>query len=172
MKLSVSGFTLIELLVVTAIISVLAVMGAVNFKDTSAEQIIVKAVGQIQTQLRYAQSNATSGTMCAGAGASSWYLTFASENTIELNCNTGASPKQYTLENVKTAITGDSGCSIPIPAVFSYSSGVGKQTISSAGATSACLQSSTITISVTNTKNPEIAAKTLKVSSGGGINVK
>ena len=65
---SARGFTLIELLVVIAITSILAVMGFVNFKDFSSNQISVKAAGEIQTILRLAQSNATSSTLCDSKG--------------------------------------------------------------------------------------------------------
>ncbi len=178
MKLSALGYTLVELLVVTAIIAILAVVGVVNFKDSSTEQFMTKGVGDIQTRLRQAQSNASSGTLCDGHGAIIWYVKFTDEFTMELDCNAGVSPKTYTLENTKVAIKGDEDCiiadgsaSYPFPATFSYSPGASRQTISSTGASDACLSSQVITLSISSTKNPSLAPKTLKVSQGGAINV-
>ena len=151
---SAQGFTLIELLVVISIISILGVMGFVNFKDFSTDQVALKGVGQIQSLLRLAQTNATSFTVCNGITATAWYLNFPNSNTIQLNCNPGGTVKTYTLQDAQIVVTGDSGCAIPFPLTVNYSTGAGTQSLVSAGALPSCLLSSFITFTVQNTKNP------------------
>ena len=165
-----AGFTLIELLIVFSLTSILGVVGFVNFKDYAADQVATRAVGQIQSILRLAQSNATSYTNCNGAAVSSWSLSFTS-SSMQLSCNPSGTPKAYPLTDAAVVITGDSGCAIPLPATVSYSPGTAAQTVTSATALSTCLQSSTITFTVSNTRNPSSPAKTLKISKGGAINV-
>lgn len=166
------GYTLIELLVVISIIAILAVLGFVNFKNFATDQITVKAQGQVQTLLRLAQSNATSSTLCNGQGGVPWSLIFNNATSINLACGSANSvQKTYTLENVQVAITGDSNCSIGFPATISYSSRIGTQSLSSSGATNACLQSSAITFTVSNIRNPNASPRLFKVSKGGAIDV-
>ena len=166
------GFTLIELLIVISIIAIISVVGFVNFKGFSDDQVTINAVGQIQSTLRLAQSNATSSTLCNNSATTSWYLNFTSSTAFQLNCNPGGfTVKSYTLTDATVAITGSLGCSIPYPATVSYLPGAGKQTISSSGALASCLQSTKITFTVSNTKNPSASPIPLNISSGGAINV-
>ena len=59
-----AGYTLVELLVVISILAVLGVFVIVNFKNFAQDQVINKSIGQMQSVLRLAQSNATSGAFC------------------------------------------------------------------------------------------------------------
>ncbi len=169
MPVSRTGYTLIELLVVISILSVMAVVGFINFNFFASTQIISKAAGQIQTLLRLAQSNATSSTLCNNQGATSWSLRFVNTSTIELRCN-GASDtlqKTYNLENARVQIqcSGIEYAVLRLPAAFTYSSGAGTLT-------TACPSSSqTIIFTITNSLNPNTAPKTFKLSRGGAIDV-
>lgn len=170
-----AGFTLIELLVVISIIAVLSIVGFVNFKGFSQDQVTDKAVGQIQTYLRLAQSNATSQTLCNGQGAASWSLKFLTDaKTIELHCDPNDYLKNtYILENASFTITGAANCPISLPAILSYSSGAGTPNLSAGNPTTdTCLKSPTITFAVLNTKNPAALPRAFGVSKGGAINVK
>lgn len=158
-----SGYTLIELLIVISIIALLSVVGFVNFKDFSANQVAVKAAGQVQTLLRLAQSNATSSTKCNALGSSSWSLVFLDNKAIELRCNPGNSlQKVYNLDPGQVQI--QCGTTNIIPTTFTYATGVGTLTISN------CSQYP-VTLSATNTNNTNVLPKSFKVSSGGAINV-
>jgi len=165
MRLPVLGYTLIELLVVIAIVTLLATLGFVNFKDFAAQQVTIKAAGQIQTLLRLAQSNATSSTLCNGQGATSWFLSFTS-SSIDLRCNPGNFLKNtYTLENASLQLQCSGASNLSFPATFTYVTGVGTLT-------TACPQTSTsIIFTISNTLNPSASPKTFSISKGGAINV-
>ena len=171
-----AGFTLIELLVVISIISILSVMGYANYKDFATNQIAKKAVGQIQTYLRLAQSNATTSTLCNGQGSTSWSLKFKDPSTVELRCNPTDYPKSsLILENATLEIKGtiaDVPCSIGFPAFLNYSIGTasGKLTSSDTTVSQACLDSSTLTFTVTNAKNSN-DHPFFKISKTGAIDV-
>lgn len=169
-----NGYTLIELLVVISIIAILSVVGFVNFKDFSSSQIVPKAVGQIQSLLRLAQSNATSSTICNAQGALSWSLIFTN-TTLEMRCN----PSNYlvsttTLENAQIDSVKGSNCSAISPSTTpfttTYSSGGGSQTFSYTGAGLTCLASDTWIFTVSNTKDAT-KTKQFTISKGGAINV-
>ena len=170
-----SGFTLIELLVVISIIGILSVMGYANYRDFAANQIAKKAVGQIQTYLRLAQSNATTSTLCNGEGATSWSLKFADPSNIELHCNSSSALKTLNLENATVAITGEGNCTIDIPVILSYKVGSGAQNFSVDNTNttlSSCLGSSTFTFKVTNIKNPSASPVPFNITKGVEIDVK
>lgn len=163
------GYTLIELLVVISIISILAVLGFVNFKNFATDQVTVKAQGQVQTLLRLAQSNATSGTLCGTSGGLPWSLIFNATN-IGLACGlSNLVQKTYTLENAQVEIKG-SGCSaLRLPVTLSYSRGVGALTISPSDP---CLANATsIVFTISNTRNPSASPRPFNISKGGAIDV-
>ncbi len=168
-----AGYTLIELLVVISIISIMSVVGFVNFKGFSAEQVPIKAVSQIQSLLRLAQSNATSSTLC-GNTSGNWLLIFTDDKNINLAC--GSTPtvqKTYTLENaqIKSIIGSDCGTTSVVPLTITYSAGVGALTFSSSSfASFTCLSSSTWTFTLKNTLDNS-KTKIFKLSKGGAINV-
>lgn len=167
-----AGYTLIELLVVISIIGLLGVFTLSSLKGFSKDLPVNKALGEVQTLLRLAQSNATSSTLCNNQGAVSWSLKYLNATTIELRCNPADFLyRTYNLENAQVAITGDLGCPVLFPAILSYSSGMGTRTIFSSGVSTACLQSSTISITISNTKNTSATGKVLKMSKGGAIDV-
>ena len=178
-----SGFTLIELLIVISIIAIMSLVGFVNFKNFATDQITTKAIGQIKTLLRLAQSNATSSTICNGEGATSWSLIFNNDGqTIELHCSylvdkitTDYKKDEVKLENATLTISGSSNCAIGLPTTISYSvSKAGALSIVSDDQTTQtiCLQSDTITFKLTNLKNPTASPlPSFNISKGGAINV-
>ncbi len=158
-----TAYTLIELLVVIAIIGILSLVGFVNFKSFSADQVAVKAAGQIQSYLRLTQTNASTSTKCpvpppaTDQGAISWYLVF-SGNTINVECDTTATPgvlyRTYTLDsNVQVT----NACSNPI--IYTIGSGTLPSTVSDC------------TITVKNSSSATAAIKTISVTKGGAISV-
>lgn len=164
-----AGFTLIELLVVISIISILSVVGFVNFKGFSEDQATDKAVGQIQTLLRLAQSNATSGILCGTSGGVPWSLILNS-TSIDLACgSTNIVQKTYTLDSsaeIDTII--GSGCTGSImPVYLTYSPGVGALTFYAPGASNTCNASVSWTFTIKNTRNN--TTKSFIQSKGGAI---
>lgn len=189
MKLSVQGYTLIELLVVISIISILAIVGFVNFKDFSSDQVAIKAVGQIQSLLRLAQSNATTSTLCKKTdgtyeGGVSWSLIFRTTDSVDKAIDLACGPlnviqKTYILENaIIYSFKGfDCGSTGTLPFTITYSNitsanGVGALTFSYPGASPTCLTSTTWTFIVKNTLDTTTTkTKTFILSKGGTIDV-
>jgi len=164
-------YTLIELFVVMSIISIISVVGFVNFKDFSADQVTNKAVGIVQTVLRLAQSNATSSTFCDSQSGVSWKVIFNLDGvSINLVCGpTDFLQRTYSLENASLQIKGSScGSASTLPISLIYSFG-GSLTFSAADS---CLQSSsTLTITISNTKDVRASPKSFNLSKGGAIDV-
>lgn len=164
MRPAPAGYTLIELLVVISIISIMAMVGFVNYKDFAADQILVKAQGQLQSALRLAQANATSSVKCSNSGATSWrvfVLNSSNYATAYVICDPGATTvSSYTMDNVQVAATG-SGCSFNIFLSVNYSMGNGMLA-------STC---NSITFTLSNVRVPSTPVKTFTISKGGAIDV-
>ena len=175
-----AGFTLIELLVVISIIGILSVMGYANYKDFAANQVGVKAVRELQTYLRLAQSNATTSTVCNGQGAISWSLKFVDSSKIELHCSKQIEPTDnkistLILENATLLITGDNICpagGIGFPVTLTYLTGVGTQSLTSSdiNVIQTCKDSPTFIFTITNLKNGK--TQIFKITKGGAIDVR
>lgn len=169
-----AGYTLVELLVVISIMSMLAVVGFVNFRGISSDQVTIKAVGQIQTLLRLAQSNATSGTLCGSSGGVPWSLVFNSGN-VGLACGSPSTiQKTYILENAQIySLISSNSCTVNLATTqfyVAYSTGVGILTVSYSGATDNCKASDNWTFTIRNAQDTT-KTKTLILSKGGTINV-
>lgn len=145
---NLKGYTLIELLVVISIIALLAVVGFVNFKTFSANQVAVKAAGQIQSYLRLAQTNASTSTKCKNGLETTGWSVVLNTASVELECN-GVNQRTYALENVD--IENPDSC------ILVYSIGTG------------ALNNSCI-FTVINRSNRDLS-KTVEVTKGGAINV-
>lgn len=173
---NVRGYTLIELLVVISIIAIMAVVGFVNFKNFSASKVTEKAVGQVQTLLRLAQSNASSGTVCGSVGGVTWSLILkADKKNIDLVCGALDAPqlqKTYTLENaeIDSIKCSTTAAAFNPPLTISYAHLSGKMAFSS---TEGCVGSAAdLIITLKNKINPSAAQKTLTISKGGAIDVR
>lgn len=170
------GYTLIELLVVLTIMAVLSIVVFINYRTFSQDQILNKALGQVQIILRLAQSNATSGYLCAGQGGASWSVQFGSDNTkVEIYCDkTTTVQKSYTLENATVTSIQGSGCGSPYTSPFTtpikitYSPLYGNPKFE--GPTDICFttNSPSIVFTLTNTKGN---TKSFKLSKGGAIDI-
>lgn len=105
------GYTLIELLVVVTIIATISVMVFANYRGFSKDQVLIKATGQIQSLIKLAQSNASSGLKCASGdseSSSEWYVKFKpvtnNKSVLELSCykSAGISPASNTIMQTLT----------------------------------------------------------------------
>lgn len=161
------GYTLVELLVVISILAIMGGVGFISLNSFSSNQVTSKAVGQIQSMLRLAQSNATTSTICSNnEGSKSWSARFTNNKTIELYCSSAAGdkpPKTYTLENASMKIE-CAGNVLSFPITVTYSTGSGALTTNP-------VCSSLFVFTLSNTLNANATVKTFKVSKGGAIDV-
>ena len=174
---NIHGFTLIELLVVLTIMAVLSIIVFVNFKTFSQDQILNKALGQIQSFLREAQSNATASLACGGSGGVSWAVKFSADKVnLELVCGSSDSVKKtLTLDNVDvyslqcSPSSTDSTCP-PVGATFNPPLTISFAPLYGNVGFSACSASTlTLKVALRNLKNNNY--KCFTVSKGGAIDV-
>lgn len=173
---SARGFTLIELMVVIAITAILGIVAFVNFKDFAQNQVLNKAVGQIQTYLRLAQANATAGVLCSGQGGASWSVKFVDDTTLKLTCgSTGIDQKNLDLdENARidsikcspaSSECPQTGFNAPLTVNFAPLDGK----INFSAGDSCINTASTLLITLKNLKNNSY--KCFTISKGGAIDV-
>ncbi|MBI2018653.1 prepilin-type N-terminal cleavage/methylation domain-containing protein [Candidatus Daviesbacteria bacterium] len=167
------GFTLVELLVVISIMALLGVVAYANFKDFAQDQVVNKAIGQIQTAFRLAQANATSGVTCLDLGGADWSVQIRTDGTnVDLICGSSNSVVQTTiLENVEVDSVGGSACApgstsaLPLTVTYSKLSG----TVKIDGSDNCIDNSATVSVNFKNLKTSN--TKTFTISKGGAINV-
>lgn len=168
------GYTLLELLLVISITSLLSLIGFVNYKNFSSDQIVLKAVADIQNILRLTQSNATSQTFCADNVNTGPWKAVINESNIIITCGPqNITQKTLTLEN--SEVSSIKGLSCPsdsgLPFSVIYQRGVGSLTFSDTPPSSdLCLDSNSWTITITNSKDTS-KTKIFTISKGGAIDV-
>lgn len=169
------GFTLIELLIVISIIALLSIAAFVNFKDLVQDQIIKKAIGEIQTALRLAQANATSSFLCNGQASVDWKVNIRVDRVnVDLMCgDSDFIVKTTTLQNVQVESIEGSACTSPITTFtdlllkITYTKLSGSVKIDGPAD---CLDNSPkVLVNIKNTKTDNI--KTFTISKGGAIDV-
>lgn len=177
------GYTLIELLVAISVIAILSIVTFINFKGFSQDQLLNEAVGQVQTMLWLAQSNATSGLKCNNNPAKSWMVEFSKnldQYYIKLKCNYAQSPdvekKTLTLKGGVTvdAISHGSEClTVTFPTntmTILYTTLYGKtEFILARGVGGSECNADVPTITVTLKRNN--STKILTINKGGAIDV-
>ncbi len=84
-----NGFTLIELLVVIAVIAIVGTFAIANFRSFGEDKELENAALDIQSQVRTAQANASSGLKCENTTALQWRNDFYRQSDgykIRLSC--------------------------------------------------------------------------------------
>mgnify|MGYP001570393819 CR=1 FL=1 len=162
------GFTLIELLVVIAIMAITGIFTLANFRSFGAEQNFKSAALDVQSLLRLAQTNATSGVKCQSSdtNALGWRVEYTPSTTFNLQCQNSSgwssSVKQLDISNRATVSSIAVGnCN---PTYINFAPLYGSVT---SGNNSANCPNTTITITLQDTKGTN--TRQLKVAPGGNI---
>lgn len=152
------GFTLIELLVVIAILALIVVFAIPNLRSIKEDQNLLNSAAELQSVIRSAQNNATSGVKCGPANpegvysspASDWHLSFTASNPpkfkTEPRCSDSAissNPSTQYSQSQNLRIIDINGCgepSIALPVTVSFANITGKATFNFS---SSCIPSTT-----------------------------
>lgn len=117
------GFTLIELLIVITILGILATSVFLNYKSSSSDRQLDKAISEIQSFLRLAQSNAAAGVRCNGVGGAYWGVYFESDTQLKLGCglnDIGSIQKSLLLTDVSVYYQSNLPCTVSSPILVIY----------------------------------------------------
>lgn len=178
------GFTLVEILVVLAIIGIVGLISYLSIGTFREDENLKSVASDLQSYLRLAQSNATTGVKCASTGGISWSLVIRDRSSIELRCQTQAAVdppiREWTIKNPAQIDSiegiGTLSCSSvksedtlinPVTVTFSYLYGQA----AFSDPQNQCLSESTgIQIKVRK-KMGSAVLKTVTISKGGSIDV-
>jgi len=168
-----SGFTLIELLVVIAIMAIVGVFTLANYKSFGEDQNLKNAVLDIQSQLRTAQTNATTNVKCNTLFGATWQVKFTDTKTTNLNCQEPQPPllvpkKTLTLgTNIAIQSVSGTGSSCPSALSFTINFAPVSGKISIKDNTRDYPNCTLLTITLKNTKTN--STKALVIEKGGRI---
>ncbi|MDP3973849.1 MAG: prepilin-type N-terminal cleavage/methylation domain-containing protein [Candidatus Daviesbacteria bacterium] len=94
------GYTLIELMVGVSILAIFSVVALLQFRTFGEDKILTSAANDVQSFIRTAQTNASTGVLCTGNGGASWSVVI---NTNQINmdhlCSYGDPPVTFTPPN-------------------------------------------------------------------------
>lgn len=172
------GYTLVELLVALSIIAIVSIVVFVNFKTFSQDQILKKTVGDIQSFLREAQSNATTSLNCGSSSGVSWAVQLRDQDDLDLVCGpTDSLKKTLTLKDsevtsIKCSPPGSTcppqGSTFSPPLKISFSTLYGKVTFIKSG--ESCVDTAqSVMVVLKNLKNNN--NKCFTISKGGAIDI-
>lgn len=88
-KTVLNAFTLVELLVVIAVMAIVGVFTLANYKSFGEDQNFKNASLDVQSFLRLAQSNSTSGLKCQSQDTGNtlgWIVAFTTASQLDLKC--------------------------------------------------------------------------------------
>ena len=118
-----NGFTLVELLVVIALIGVVSGIGLLNLASTKGDQNLTTATADLQSLLRIAQNNATTGQLCGPTASANgvytnqaidWRVTLTNLTPLTFKMEPNCSDAPTSLYPTKT-VTFPSSLSLPTP---------------------------------------------------------
>lgn len=169
------GYTLVELLVVMTIMSLIGLTAFINLGNFREDKLLDSSLTNLQSVIRAAQSNASTGVFCSGVGGATWSIEFKDSKTINLKCQ-AASQQDAVNVSITTlggdvqiqSISGDSGCNSSFPA----NSVTVKFLPVAGGVTFTDLTSTCIGVSksVTATLSGKAGTRTVSINKGGSVN--
>lgn len=176
------GFTLIELLVVIAITAILGTAGFANYSAFSSSQILNDGVSKVQSLLRIAQTNATSGQTYTTSGQTyncqSWQVRFHTDKrTVSLLCDdvvvsekTIALAPNMTINLTLISISPSTTCSSNIATVvYGIIYGQVSFIMKDASGSECSAAKESFKVEIKYSKDTTIISKTITVTKGGQI---
>ncbi|QQG43266.1 MAG: type II secretion system protein [Candidatus Daviesbacteria bacterium] len=117
------GYTLVELLVVMTILSLIGLTSFINLGNFREDKLLDTSLTNLQSLIRKAQSDASTGLRCSGVGGATWSVEFKDRKSINLNCKAASQQNATTVSVLSLggdiqiqSISGDSGCQSSFPA--------------------------------------------------------
>lgn len=170
------GFTLVELLVVITIMAIVGVFAFANLRSFGEDKKLQNSAVDLQSLLKVAQTNATTGLKCGTTASAIWLVEFKDAVTLDLKCQVPPAAaviiKSLTLKGaeIQTIQTAKS-CQVQLPLrviynnIFGYATfeyAIGGGCIGDTSAVIVKLQTmenaiSNVTINVTITKGGAIS---------------
>lgn len=184
---SACGFTLVEILVVLAIMGIIGMMTYLNIGTFREDENLKSVASDLQSYLRLAQSNATTGIKCGLSGGVSWVLLIKDRTTLQLRCQTQTAVdppiREWTIKNpaqidaiegvlqsTNCASSFTSTSATEITVTFSYL--LGNVVFSDSDHTNTCLSGSTkMRIKVRKNAESPDDLRTVTINKGGSIDV-
>ena len=168
------GFTLVEILVVLAIMGLVGITTFISVGTFREDENLKSVTSDLQSYLRLAQANATTGVKCGTTGGVSWSIVITDRTSIKLTCQaqeirawTIKYPAQIDSIEGSGTLSCSSVISNPVTVTFSYLNGQA----AFSDPQNKCLSESTgIQIKVRK-KTGSTVLKTVTVSKGGAIDV-
>lgn len=121
------GYTLVELLVVMTIMSLIGLAAFINLGNFREDKLLDTSLTNLQSLIRTAQSNASTGVLCSGVGGAIWNIEFKDNKTINLDCQAAGQQNSVNVSatllggDVQVqSISGDSGCSGAFPTTVNF----------------------------------------------------
>ena len=156
--------------------AIVATVVIVSFGSFEEDANLKNEAFNLQSYLRLAQANATTGVKCGSAGGASWSIVITDRTSIKLKCQTQETPvREWTIkypaqidsiEGIGT-LSCSSVISNPVTVTFSYLAG---QVAFSELANDCLAQSTGMSIKVRK-KEGSVDFKTITVSKGGSVDV-
>lgn len=165
------GYTLLELLLVISITAIISLIGFASYRSFNSDQVISKAVGDLQNMLRLAQTNASSSVFCTdGINTGSWKA-IINQTSLTLNCGPSSSvEKTYTLDKAQiTSVKGSSAAcgANALPLTITYVAIAGNLVFESASSSPSCLDSASWLFTIATQDASK--TKTFNLSKGGAV---
>lgn len=171
---ALGGYTLVELLVVMTILSLIGLTSFINLGNFREDKLLDTSLTNLQSLIRTAQSNASTGVLCSGVGGAIWSIEFIKDSkTINLKCQ--ASSQTATVSIPATSLVGD----VQVKSISSGSS-CSSDTVTvnflpvSGGTTFTDLINTCIgpsqSLTVTLYLSGKIETRTVTINKGGSIN--
>jgi prepilin-type N-terminal cleavage/methylation domain-containing protein len=94
------AYTLIELMVAVAILVIVSIISVNQFRSFNQDRELSNSASNLQSFIRTAQTNATTGTLCNANGGATWLISIKNDRTtFDPKCSYNTPPAFYAPPN-------------------------------------------------------------------------